>query len=187
MSSSDLVSSAQPRMQAALDHLVEEFRSLRSGRASTALVEELKVTYFDQQVPVKQLASLSTPDASTIQISAWDQASTAAIEKAIRDDPNLDFNPVSDGKTIHINVPAPTAERREALAKQVGEKVEQCYISLRSVRHEILNQAKEQLKNKQISEDEFHWTEKQLDSKIEEFRAQIEELAEAKRKEIREV
>ncbi len=178
---------ADAKLQKAIDHLTNEFKTIRSGRASTAMVEGVIVNVYSQQMPLKQLASISTPEATTITITAWDAANTDAIEKAIREDQALDMNPVSDGKVIHINIPSPTAERREHLVKQVAEKVEQCNIALRNIRHELLNEAKKLNKDKSMSDDEYHALEKQLDSKLDEAKKSIEELAEHKRKEIREV
>lgn len=181
----DLLGQARPKLQKCIDHLMEELKSVRTGRASTALVEDLKVEVYGQQMPLKQLASISTPDATTITISPWDVSNTEAVEKAIREDQGLGLNPLSDGKVIHINIPAPTAERREQLAKQVGEKLEQTNIAMRNIRHDILNEAKKLSKDKQISQDEQHNLEKQLDTKLDECKAKAEELAENKKSEIR--
>lgn len=185
--SSDLVAAAAPKLQKALEHLSDELKTIRTGRASTALVEDIKVSIYDQQMPIKQLASISTPDATTIAISAWDQNSTAAIAKAIREDKDLNMNPVSDGKVIHLNVPSLTQERREQFVKQIGEKVEQCFVAIRSVRHEVLDEAKQLSQSKELGEDDYHRIVKQIDAKIEELHKQIEELAETKRKEVREI
>ena len=105
------VGSAIPRLQNAYNYLLEEFKGIRSGRATPALVDSVLVTAWDQQVPLKQIASISTPDAKTIAISPWDPQNASAIEKAIREDASLDLNPVSDGKMIHIKIGALTEER----------------------------------------------------------------------------
>lgn len=183
----DYVQTAAPRLQSAYEHMLDEFKSIRSGRATPALVDSLQVNYWEQKVPLKQIASISTPDAQTIAISPWDPGNTAAIEKAINEDPNLDFNPVSDGKMIHIKVGSLTEETRQALVKQVAQKVEECNIAMRSIRHDALKQAKEDEKNKTISEDDYKQAEKELNAKLEDFRKQIEAAAERKKAEIMEV
>lgn len=183
----ELVGEAEPKLQAVLDHLNEELRTIRSGRASTSLVEDLKVTYYEQQMPLKQLASITAPDATTIAISPWEPGAVDAIVKAISEDKDLDLNPTSDGKTIHIQVPSPTAERREQLVKQIGEKVEQCQISLRNIRHEVLNDAKKLNQSKDMGDDDYHRILKQIDAKIEQLQSQVDELAETKRKDVSEI
>jgi ribosome recycling factor len=178
---------AIPRLQSAYQHLLDEFKGIRSGRATPALVDSVQVSYWDQQVPLKQIASISTPDAQTIAITPWDPQNSASIEKAIREDVNLDLNPVSDGKMIHIKVGSLTEERRQQLVKQVAQKVEECFVAMRNIRHDILNQAKQSEKNKEVSEDDYTRIEKELTAKLDEFRKQVEEAAEHKKTEIMEV
>lgn len=185
--SRELLQNAQPKMQKAFDFLAEELKTIRSGRANATLVEQVNVDVYGQPANLRQLASISTPDGKTIAISPWDPTNLEAIEKAIREDKDLGLNPQNDGKSIHINVPPLTAERREQMVKQVGEKVENCYITLRSIRHEVLNEAKSQSKEGVISEDEYHHLDKQLAAQIDDLRRRIEELAETKKQELREV
>jgi ribosome recycling factor len=169
------------------EHLSEELKSVRTGRASPSLVEGVQVSLYGQSMPLKQVANISASDAKTLTVSPWDPSAAAAIEKAIREDSKLDLNPVTDGKTIHIPIPPLTQERREQIVKQVNDKAEQAHIALRNIRHEILNDAKGLQKNKQVSEDDYHNVEKQLDAQLESFRAQIDQLADEKRKEIQEL
>jgi ribosome recycling factor len=184
---SDLVDKAQPKLTRAVDFLAEELKAIHTGRAAPALIEDLPVEAYNQTMSVKQLASISATDAKSLTITPWDPTTLAPIEKAIRENKQLDFNPVNDGKSLHINVPALTTERREQLIKQVGEKVESCYISLRNTRHEVLNEAKKLEKAKSIGEDDYNLVEKQITAKIEELRKQIEELAEVKRTELQQI
>lgn len=183
----DLVDQAQPKLQKAYEFLQDELKAIRTGRATPALVDELNVEVYGQTMALKQLASISAPDAKSLTISPWDATTLEPIEKAIRENQNLGLNPVNDGKALHLNIPPLTAETREQFVKQVNEKVENCYVALRNVRHEVLNEAKKQEKDKQISEDDYRWVDKQMTTKIDGLREQIEEAAEAKRTEIRQI
>ena len=183
----ELLNDITPRMQKTLEHLTEELKSIRTGRANPALVEDVQVTVYEQTMVLKQLANISAPDAKSLAISPWDPNAADAIEKAIREDSKLDLNPTRDGKTIHVNIPPLTQERREQIAKQVNEKLEQAHIALRNIRHEILNEAKQLQKEKQISEDDYHTLDRQLLTKLETFQAQTDEAVEKKRQEILEV
>lgn len=178
---------AKAKMQAAIDYLESDLHTVRTGRANAALVENLNVTYFDQQMPVKALANINTPDGKSITIMPWDPNATPAIEKALQENKELGLNPVSDGKAIHINVPPPTEERREQLVKQVSEKAEEAQIVLRNARHDALKSAQEQVKDKNMSEDEFERVKKDLDRLIADFGKQVEEMTAAKKKEVMEV
>src|SRR5262245_7586484 len=125
----DLVEAAQPKIAKAYDFLNDELKGIHTGRATPGLVEEIDAeVYGGQTMSIKQLASISVPDAKSITITPWDQATLEPIEKAIRNMQSLGFNPLNDGQALHINVPPLTAERREQLVKQVNEKVENCYI-----------------------------------------------------------
>lgn len=178
---------AKAKMQAAIDYFESDLHTVRTGRANAALVENLNVTYFDQQMPIKALANINTPDGKTITIMPWDPNATSAIEKALQDNKELGLNPVSDGKVIHINVPAPTEERRQQLVKQVAEKAEEANIALRNARHDALKDAQEGVKDKSMSEDEFEQIKKDLDRLINDYGKQIEEMTAAKKKEVMEV
>lgn len=175
------------KMEATIAHLHDELNTVRTGRANAALVENVDVVYYDQHMPIKALANITTPDAQSITITPWDVNATPAIEKALHEDKNLQLNPLSDGKTIHIQVPPPTAERRQQLVKQVGEIAEEANISLRNARHEALKSAQNQLKEKELSENDFNSFKKQLDQLVSEFSAQIDEIATRKKQEVQEV
>ncbi len=177
----------EKKMESTLDHLSEELKSVRSGRANAALVENLEVESYGQMMSLKSIASITTPDGKTIVIAPWDVSNTPAVEKAIRDDKNLDLNPLSDGKVIHIQLPPPTAERRQQLAKQVGEIAEEANIAIRNIRHATLRDLQNQLKDKSISEDEFEAGKKDLDKLVAEFNTKIDEMTDKKRQEIEEI
>lgn len=174
-------------MEKALEHLQAELSSLRTGRASVALVDTITVDQFGQQLPLKAVASLSTPDARTIMISAWDKTMVPVIEKALRETQSLGLNPSNDGQIIRLNIPPMTTERREDIVRQLGEKIEACHIVLRNIRHDSLGSARDQEKAKQISQDDLKQTENDLNKLVDQFRDRIEELRKAKTTEIMEV
>lgn len=183
----ETIEAVNSKMDKAVEHLREELRSVRTGRASTSLVEGLTVEVYGQPTPLKQVATLNTPDARTIAITPWDPSNLAMIEKAIRDSQSLGLTPNNDGHTIRLNIPPLTEERRREIAKTVGEKVEQCHISLRNLRHETLDAVKKLERDKQATQDDVKFAEAELNKKIDKYRLTIDEVAKAKEKEILEV
>jgi ribosome recycling factor len=183
----DLVQSADPKMQKALEHLQEDLKGLRTGRASVGLVDSVVVEYYGQTMSLKQLATIGTPDAKTIAITPWDRNAMEPIEKAIRDTQSLGLTPNNDGNTIRLNIPALTEERRKEIVKALGEKVEQCRIAMRNIRHEILNEVKKLEKDKQATADDAKFAEQELNKKMEKYQAGIVEVEKAKEKEIMEI
>jgi len=179
-----LVKTADGRMDKAIAHLREELRSLRTGRATTALVENLTVEQYGSQTPLKAVATLTTPDAHTIAISPWDKNLVAPIEKLLREDQALGLNPSSDGNVVRLNVPPMTEARRRQIVKDMGAKVEHCHISLRQIRHDILNEVKKREKAGAATQDDVKFAESELNKKIDNYRGQIDTLAAAKQTEI---
>ncbi|MBW3537962.1 ribosome recycling factor [Candidatus Parcubacteria bacterium] len=182
-----LVDSANPKMDKALEHLGEELKGLRTGRASTALVGGLMVESYGQMLPLKQVATINTPDARTIAITPWDRSVLPAVEKVIRETQSLGLNPNNDGSTIRLNVPPLTEERRRDLVKNLGEKVEACHITLRNIRHDILNDVKRLEKDKQATQDDVKFAETELNKKIDQYRVKIDAIEKAKAAEIMQV
>ncbi len=172
------------KMQNTLDYLSSELATVRTGRANAALVENISVTYYDQQMPIKALANITTPDAKTINIAPWDPGAVSSIERALHEDKNLGLNPISDGKALFINVPPPTEERRKQLVKQVNEMGEQAQVSLRNIRHDELKTHQNKLKSKEISEDEFERTKKRLDELVQEYGLTAEQAVEDKKQDV---
>lgn len=187
MNTRELVNSADARMVKALDFLREELNSLRTGRASIVMVDGLSIDYYGQPMQLKQLATIGTPDARTIAITPWDRNAMEPIEKAIRESQSLGLVPNNDGHTIRLNIPAMTEERRREVVKQLGEKVEACHITLRNVRHEILNDVKKLEKDKQATQDDVKFAEQELNKKIDNFRVKIEDIEKSKTAEIMQV
>ncbi len=144
---------AQQRMSKSIDALKHELQRLRTGRASTALVEHLKVNYYGSDVPISQVANIAVADARSLVITPWEKPMIKEVEKAILAS-DLGLNPTTAGTVIRLNMPALTAERRKELAKHVAHEGENAKIAIRNIRRDALHQVKELLKDKQITEDE---------------------------------
>lgn len=179
-----LVESADPKMEKALAHLAEELNSLRTGRATTALVDSIMVDYYGVMQPLKAVASIGTPDAKTIAITPWDKNALGPVEKALREAPGLGLNPMNDGHVVRLNIPPLTEDRRREIVKTLGGKVEECRIALRNVRHDVLKDVQKMEKAKEATADDVKFAETELNKKIEQFQRRIEELEAAKTKEI---
>lgn len=149
-----------PNFEPAVSHLAEQLRGIRTGRASTGLVEGITVDYYGTQTRLKDIASITTPGAQLIQIEPWDKNAVAGIVKAIEIS-SLGLNPTVAGSIIRLNLPNLTEERRKELVKVVGKYVEEAKIAVRNVREKLLREIKNQLDAKELSEDE-HRSEKEL-------------------------
>jgi ribosome recycling factor len=179
-----IVKGADPRMDKAIAHLEEELASLRTGRAQTGLVENIQVEQYGSMVPLKTVASINTPDAQTIAISPWDKSLVAVVEKTLREDQSLGMNPSSDGNVVRLNVPPMTEERRREIVKDMGSKVEDCNITLRQIRHDVLNEVKRLEKDGNATKDDAKYAETELNKKIDLYKGKIDSLAKAKEVEI---
>lgn len=182
-----LVDSADPKMEKAVAHFGEELKSLRTGRASVALLDGVMVELYGAIQPLKAVASVNTPDARTIAVTPWDKGAMGPIEKSIRENQALGLNPSNDGNTIRMNIPALTEERRKEIVKSMGSKVEDCRIALRNIRHDILGDVKKLEKSKEATSDDVKFVETELNKKIDQYQRKIDELEAAKAKEIMEV
>jgi ribosome recycling factor len=180
----NLVKTADPRMDKAIEHFEADMASLRTGRAQTAQVENLMVEQYGQLAPLKTVASISTPDAQTIAISPWDKNLVAVIEKMIRENQALGFNPMSDGNVVRINVPTMTEERRREIVKELGQKAEAANIALRNIRHDVLGEVKRLEKDGQATQDDMKFAEQELNKKIDGYKKKIDELTRAKEAEL---
>lgn len=171
-------------MLEAVHFLESEFAKMQVGRANPAMVEGILVEAYGQSQPLRNLATISTPDARTIMISAWDKSIVGSIEKEIRNRKELGFNPVNQGATIIIPIPQPTGERRQELAKVARQKGEQAKISIRNARAKLHGEIQEQLRLKQISEDQARMQQKKLQEVVDKYNVQVEEKMKVKEKEI---
>lgn len=179
-----LLKKVEDKMKAALEHFSGELSGVRSGRANTGLVDSLKVNVYAQDMILKSIATISTPDAKTIQIQPWDASNLAAIEKAISENQSLGLVPNNDGHVIRINVPPMSEETRSQMVKLIHEKAESANVSLRNARHEAINEAKTEEKNKSISRDELTRLEKSITEILEKYQSQINESVSQKETEL---
>lgn len=178
---------AQPyedRIARAIAHFEEQLRKIRTGRAHPAMLESIVVEVYGVKMPLNQVANVLAPEPQLLQISPFDQNNVKAISEAIRQDQSLGFNPSDDGRIVRVPVPALTEERRLQLVKMIGGKVEDCRIAIRNIRQDALKDAKAKKDQKELSEDDLKRAEKQLDSKIAEQQARIDEIAKTKEKEV---
>ncbi len=179
-----LLKQAISKFDDAIDHLVAELAGVRSGRASAGLVDTIKVEVYGQSMPLKAIATISTPDAKTIQIQPWDQSNLAFIEKALSENQNLGLNPSNDGRVIRVTLPALSEETRIQLARVIKEKAEAGNVSLRNARHEAINAAKAAEKSKTITTDQVAKLQKDLDKAIDSYNKKIQEISTSKEQEI---
>ena len=179
----DVLKDVDARMNAALDALSREFASVRTGRASTALLDTLRVDYYGTPTPVAQMASVSTPDARTVVIQPWEAGQIGAIEKAIQKS-DLGLTPVNDGKLIRLNMPTPTEERRKQLVKTVAKMAEDARVAVRNVRREANDKLKAAAKKAHASEDEERRAHDQVQKTTDRFVAKVDELLKKKEQEI---
>jgi ribosome recycling factor len=149
----DIKKAAEQRMRKSVDALKEEFRRLRTGRAHTGLLEHITVDYYGSVVPVNQVATLSIEDARTITVSPWERQMVPAVEKAIINS-DLGLTPVTAGNVIRVPLPPMTEERRKDLVRVVRHEAEAGRVAIRNIRRDALNDLKELLKEKLITEDE---------------------------------
>lgn len=178
-----VIKEVEARMQAALDALTREFAGVRTGRASTGLLEGIRVDYYGTPTPVPQVASLSVPDPKTLLIQPWDASLLPAIEKAIMKS-DLGLTPANDGKVIRLTMPPLNEERRKQLARAVGKLAEDARVAVRNIRHEANKKIKALERDKKISEDDGHRGQEQIQKITDKFIQRVDELLKKKEQEI---
>ena len=174
---------AQTRMQKSVEALRHELTRLRTGRASTALIEPLRVSYYGSDTPVSQVATVAIADARSIVITPYEKTMVAAVEKAILAS-DLGLNPTTVGQVIRINLPPLTEERRKDLSKHVAHEGENAKVAIRNVRRDALHQVKELLKDKQISEDDERRAEDEIQKLTDKFVKDVDGVVKAKEDEL---
>lgn len=174
------------RMSKALDSLEKDFAKLRTGRASTTLVEDVKVDYYGTPTPLNQIASISVPDSRSITIQPWDRNAFADVEKALLKS-DLGLTPVNDGKIIRINIPPLTEERRKELAKVAKKYTEDAKIAIRNVRRDANETLKKMKNDKDLTEDDMHRGQDEVQKLTDEHVTLADELLQDKEKEIMEI
>ncbi|TFH36643.1 MAG: ribosome recycling factor [Dehalococcoidia bacterium] len=183
---SEVLINATADMQKCVDGLSHELASIRTGRASPALVEGVLVEYHGANLPLKQLANIAVPEPALITIQPWDRSSLRAVEKALLK-ANLGLNPSNDGSLIRLAIPPLSDERRGELAKLVSKRVEERKVALRNIRRDYVSKLKQMEKDKQISQDEMESTLKKVDELIDVFSSKTTETGHIKEKEIKEL
>ena len=178
--------STEDRMKASVRVFREDLASIRTGHASPALVEHIKVEYAGVPTPLNQLAGISAPEAGLLIIQPWDKSSIGNIEKAILKS-ELGLNPSNDGNIIRISIPPLSEERRQELIKVVHKRIEERKIAVRSLRHDTLNELKKLERDKEISQDEHTRAHDQLQKLTDHYISEIEQIGQDKEKGLMEV
>ena len=178
--------SAEEKMKKAVRALEDEFKTIRTGRASAALFDSIRVDYYDQKVPLNQVATISVPEARLVIIQPWDRSVLSDIEKAIQKS-ELSVNPNNDGKVIRISIPPLTEERRKELVKVARNVAEKSRITVRNIRRDVNDEFKKMQKDSQISEDDSKRGMDEIQKSTDTYIEQINSILEAKEKEIMEI
>ncbi|NEX11479.1 MAG: ribosome recycling factor [Prosthecochloris sp.] len=186
MSARDVISKGEAKMKKSIESFQHEIASVRTGKATTALLDRVKVDAYGQQMPLKQVGNVGVQDAHTLMVQVWDKSMVAATEKAIRD-ANLGLNPAAEGQSIRVSIPPLTEERRKEYVKLTRKYSEDSKIALRNLRREILHALDKLEKDKQISEDEKSRGKKDADDLVHKYEKRILDIVEQKEKEIMEV
>jgi ribosome recycling factor len=171
------------RMHGALEALRHDLGGLRTGRASTALLDPVQVQVYGTNMPLNQVATVSTPEARLLSVQVWDKSNVQPVEKAIRN-AGLGINPIVDGQLIRLPIPELTEERRKELAKLVGQYAEKARIAVRNVRRDGMDHLKQDERKHEISEDERKRLEHEVQKLTDDTVKEIDDLAQAKEQEI---
>ncbi|MGP0566192.1 ribosome recycling factor [Nitrospina sp. 32_T5] len=181
----NLLKDSERKMKATIDHLHQEFGKVRTGRASVALVEDIKVEFYGNPTPLNQTATLSTPDSRTISIAPWDPTMLPVIEKAISAS-DLGLNPSNDGKVIRLNIPPLTTERRQQMTKIVRKYAEEAKVAIRNIRRDFNDKIKAMEKESAISKDEEKRGHDQIQKMTDKYVEEVDKIAESKEKDVME-
>ena len=182
----DVLGEAKDKMNSSISVFEEDISKLRSGRASTALVDRMMVDYYGQDTELRQLASISTPEAMQILIRPYDKGAVQNIEKAIQAS-DLGINPNVDGDSIRLNMPALTKERRQELVKFLNGRMEDARVAIRNIRRSANSDLQEFEKEKMISEDERKRGENEIQKLTDQYIKKIDDLGADKEKDIMEI
>jgi ribosome recycling factor len=182
----DLLKDTEERMEKAVDALQDSLATIRTGRASPALVERLPVEYYGTPTPLNQLATISVPEPRLLAIRPWDPNALADIERAILKS-ELGLTPSNDGKIIRLTIPRLTEERRQELVKVVGKRVEEGKVAIRNIRRDAIEDLREMESEKLISEDEFYRAKDDVQEITDKFAARMDETGRTKEQEITEI
>jgi ribosome recycling factor len=182
----DVINDAEERMEKTVEAIQLDLRTIRTGRASPALVERLQVDYYGSPTPLNQLAGITVPEPRMLMIRPWDRNSMGLIEKAILKS-DLGLTPSNDGQVIRLIIPQLTEERRRDLSRMVAKRVEEARVACRNIRRDAIELLRDLEKEKLISEDELFEGRDQTQKVTDEFIKQVDEIGKAKEAEIMEV
>ena len=183
MSVNEILSDSESKMGKAVEVLHDELKSVRSGMASTGLVENIKADFYGTPTPLKQMATLAAPQVDMIVIKPFDPASIKEIEKAIKAS-DLSIAPIVDGKVIRLNIPALSGERRKQLVQQAKQAGEQTKVGIRNIRRDGIKHLEKQQKDKLITEDDLKNGKKQADDITKKYSDKVDDLVKNKSDEI---
>ncbi len=186
VSEQEVMADTSVRMQKSVDAFAGELLTIRTGRASPALVENLMVEYYGTPTPLNQLASISVPEARMLVIQPWDKQSIGDVEKSILKS-ELGLTPNNDGESIRINIPTLTEERRRELVRLVGRKVEDSHVAIRNIRRDGIELLRDMEKEKELSKDESRRAQQKLQELTDAFIQRIDEQGAGKEAEVMEV
>jgi len=182
----DVLKDAETRMGKSVEALRHELVKLRTGRAHTSLLDHLTVDYYGTAVPINQVASVSVEDPRTLSVTPWEKPMVQVVEKAIMNS-DLGLTPNTAGTVIRIPLPALTEERRRDLIKVVGHEAEHARVAVRNIRRDANHKMKELQKNKELSEDDEHRAEDEIQKLTDKYVAEVDSVAKAKEDELLEV
>ncbi|MCP3098735.1 ribosome recycling factor [Myxococcus sp. K15C18031901] len=184
--SGDIVADLKGRIDKTLEDLKRELGKVRTGRASTAILDNIRVDYYGTPTPLSGVASVSAPEPRLIIIKPWEKSVLKEIEKALRE-ANLGINPMNDGEMIRLPFPPLTEERRKDIAKQVKTKGEDHKVAIRNIRRDANEVIKAQLKDKKITEDDQKRISEKVQKETDAGVAQVDQIVQKKEKEVMEV
>ena len=174
----------EKKMDDAITHLEEEMKKIRTGRAHPDMLDGVVVKAYGATMPLVQVANITVPESQMLMVTPFDIGNVQVIAAAIRDTSSLGLNPTDDGRVIRVPVPQLTEERRRDMVKQLGDKVEDCRISLRNIRQDALKDAKRMKDAKELGEDDYKRVEKEVDGLMSDIQAKIDDAFRAKEKDV---
>ncbi|MBD2078706.1 ribosome recycling factor [Leptolyngbya sp. FACHB-17] len=173
----------EDHMKKAIEAVRRDFNTIRTGRANASLLDKITVEYYGAETPLRQLANISTPDSTTIQIQPYDRSSMSAIEKAISLS-DIGLTPNNDGSSIRLNIPPLTSDRRKELVKLAAKYAEAGKVSIRNIRRDGVDTVKKQEKDKEVSEDQSRDTQEKIQKLTDKYIAEVEKVLAEKEKDI---
>ncbi len=182
----DILRELEKKMKVSSDHFRKDLSKLRTGRANLGLFEDIKVDYYGSLTPINQIATLGVPDPTLITVQPWDPSLLEALDKAIRS-ADLGLNPINDGKILKIPIPPLDEERRKEIAVHIKKMLEDEKTALRIMRRESKENIEELEEKKEITEDDRYWGYDKLQEVTDEYNKKIDELAQAKEKDVLEL